>query len=122
MLQAAVGPGEESLLPALERCNRWPGFNLNANPWPGRLDKSDDVHSAFLKKLGKARYTDKRRPDASLIQLDDHLAQIAMHCGRSFGYQQWYLFDSIWAGSHPHLANSLLRYAASWDPFSEQTR
>jgi hypothetical protein len=48
--------------------------------------------------------------------VDDHLAQVAMHCGESFGYQQWYLFDTAWAAAHPDLARSLLRYANHWDP------
>jgi len=120
LLQAAVGPGEDSILPGLKRCNNWPGFNLDAEPWPDRLDEEDDVRSAFTEMLGQARYTDDRRPDASLIRVDEHFAQVAMHCSESFGYQQWYLFDSVWAASHPHLANSLLRYAVSWDPLSER--
>lgn len=119
LLQAAVAPGDDSVLPALKRCNDWPGFNLNADPWPKRLDEEEDVRAAFTEMLGQAGYADDRRPGASLIRADEHIAQVAMHCSESFGYQQWYLFDSVWAGSHPHLANSLLRYAVSWDPLSD---
>ena len=40
-----------------------------------------------------------------------------MHVDEYFGYQQWFLFDDVWAASHPELAASLLRYAIDWDPF-----
>jgi hypothetical protein len=42
VLWALIAPGEDNLLPALGRSNRWPGFNLNANPWPAL---PDDRHS-----------------------------------------------------------------------------
>jgi hypothetical protein len=42
-----------------------------------------------------------------------------MHCSGSFGYQQWYLFDTAWAATHPDLARSLLRYANHWDPLGD---
>jgi len=44
------------------------------------------------------------------------LAELAMHCNATFGYQQWHIFDTTWAGRHPDLAQSLLRYANHWDP------
>lgn len=119
VLRALSAPGEDSLAPALERCNRWPGFNLDAEPWPDLPDDHDAAHRRAMKKLAKARYVDGRRPEASLLELDDHLAQMAMHCGQSFGYQQWFLFDTVWAAAHPHLARSLLRYAGHWDPLQD---
>ena len=57
-----------------------------------------------------------RDPDASLLRVDDHLAQLAMHCSEAFGHQQWFLLDTVWAAAHPDLARSLLRYAGHWDP------
>jgi hypothetical protein len=33
-------------------------------------------------------YIDDRRPEDSLLRVGEHLAQLAMHCGESFGYQQ----------------------------------
>ncbi|GAB2790250.1 hypothetical protein GCM10027199_77830 [Amycolatopsis magusensis] len=48
-----------------------------------------------------------------------HLAQLSMHCSDVFGYQQWYLFDTLWAATHPNLAQSLLRYAHHWDPLDD---
>ena len=33
-------------------------------------------------------------------------------------YHQWVFFDDLWAGAHPELANSVLRFAARWDVLS----
>jgi hypothetical protein len=53
--------------------------------------------------------------DRSLVSDTSRLAQAHVH--ELFGYEQWYLFDDVWAAGHPELAASLLRYAISWDPF-----
>ncbi|QFZ19476.1 hypothetical protein [Saccharothrix syringae] len=116
VLKALIGPAEDDLAPALERCNRWPGFNLNADPWPDLPDDHDVAHRRALEVLEQAEYLDDRRPETSRLLVSDHLAQLAMHCGDSFGHQQWFLFDTRWAATHPDLARSLLRYAEHWDP------
>lgn len=82
-----------SIAPALERYNRSPGIGV------GEPSKT-------------------REPERSLIAVDEHIAQFAVHVDDYFGYQQWFLFDDLWAASHAHLASSLLRYAADWDPFA----
>ncbi|SMC85770.1 hypothetical protein [Lentzea albidocapillata] len=102
VLRELTEPGDTTVGPALDRCNRWPGFNLNENPWPG--PPRDDA------------LTDGRDPNLSELHVADHLAQLAIHIDDTFGYQQWYLFDSTWAATHPDLARSLLRYAGHWDP------
>lgn len=119
VLRALIAPGEDAIRPALERCNRWPGFNLNANPWPALPDEHDAVHRRAMEIAAAGEYIDGRRPEASLLRVSNHLAQLAMHCGQSFGYQQWYLFDTTWAATHPNLAQSLLRYADRWDPLAD---
>jgi hypothetical protein len=119
VLRALIAPGEDAIRPALDRCNRWPGFNLNANPWPAMPDEHDAVHRRAMEMAAAGEYIDGRRPEASLLRVGDHLAQLAMHCGESFGYQQWYLFDTTWAATHPNLAQSLLRYADHWDPLDD---
>ena len=30
-------------------------------------------------------------------------------------YHQWIIFDDLWAGEHPDLAEGILRYAKRWD-------
>jgi hypothetical protein len=111
-LAALVAPGEKSLVPALRRANLWPGFNLGADgPWPAD-------HPAAMATISEPVFPSGRRPDASRIQVGGHLAQMAMHCDETFGFQQWYLFDSLWVAAHPALAASLIHYAADWDPLS----
>jgi hypothetical protein len=100
VLRNLIAPGDETIRPALERCNRWPGFNLNAS-----------VLDPAVMEL-----TSGRRPELSRLEAGEHLAQLAMHRDEHFGFQQWYLFDTNWAAAHPDLASSLLRYATDWDP------
>ncbi|MEU7874796.1 hypothetical protein [Dactylosporangium sp. NPDC049140] len=117
VLRALVAPDDDTLEPALRRCNHWPGFNLNDDPWPrGMPDAHAAVHREALDLIAVGESTHERNPDASLLQVDQHLAQLAMHCNKPFGYQQWFLFDTVWAAAHPDLARSLLRYAGHWDP------
>jgi uncharacterized protein (TIGR02996 family) len=60
-------------------------------------------------------------PARSLVHVEDHLAQVCLHTGR-WGqrdlFHQWFLFDDLWAGEHPALANTVLRYARRWDVLS----
>ncbi|MEV0136206.1 hypothetical protein AB0H83_48235 [Dactylosporangium sp. NPDC050688] len=117
VLRALVAPDETTVEPALQRCNRWPGFNLNDTPWPrGMPDAHAAVHREAVELIEVGECTHERNPDASLLQVAEHLAQLAMHCNEPFGYQQWFLFDTAWAAAHPDLARSLLRYAGHWDP------
>ncbi|TDC86111.1 hypothetical protein E1193_00080 [Micromonospora sp. KC606] len=89
-------------------------------PWPDLPDEHAAAHREAVQRVDAAQFTDRRQSDASLLRVTGHLAQMAMHCGESFGYQQWYLFDTRWAASHPHLAQSLLRYAHHWDPLDDR--
>jgi hypothetical protein len=118
LLRALVEAGEASIEPALRRCNEWPGFNLNVDPWPpvGDVDDPLAARRSLLPSIA-----DDRHPARSLLRVDDHLAQLAMHCNDFDGFQQWFLFDDVWAGSNPDLAQSLLRYASHWDPLSTET-
>ena len=119
VLRALIAPGEDTIGPALERCNRWPGFDLNADPWPNLPGDHDEAHRRAMERLTTHQYAEGRRPESSLLVVDDHLAQLAMHCSEPFGYQQWFLFDDAWAAAHPDLAQSLLRYANQWDPLDD---
>ncbi|WP_211588480.1 hypothetical protein [Allorhizocola rhizosphaerae] len=115
LLRALIAPGEQDLRQALLRCNRWPGFNLNAD-WPQLPPAHEAAHQTAAQLMASAEFTSGRRPEKSLLHVSDHAAQLAMHCDETFGYQQWYLFDTVWAATHPSLAQSLLRYANHWDP------
>jgi uncharacterized protein (TIGR02996 family) len=60
-------------------------------------------------------------PARSLVHVEGHLAQLCLHTGR-WGrrdlFHQWFLFDDLWAGAHPALANTVLQYARRWDVLS----
>ena len=111
VLRTLVAPDEQDITAALDRANRWPGFGINAqSPAP-------PTHEAALGQTTSVeQYEFGRDPDRSLLHVDEHIAQLAMYVSEEFGYQQWFLFDDVWAASHPDLAESLLRYAAHWDP------
>ena len=53
----------------------------------------------------------------SVINVSSHFAQLCSHVDNTFGHQQWFLYDDLWAAAHPELARSLMRYGLSWDPF-----
>jgi uncharacterized protein (TIGR02996 family) len=60
------------------------------------------------------------RPSDSLVQADEHVAQLCLQVGQCFwtdrpSFHQWYLFDDLWASAHPDLANGILRYVRRWD-------
>jgi uncharacterized protein (TIGR02996 family) len=61
------------------------------------------------------------QPALSRCHVEEHLAQLCLHTGR-WGkrdlFHQWFLFDDLWAGAHPALADAVLRYARRWDVLS----
>jgi hypothetical protein len=73
----------------------------------------------LLQRPPPGQGTSWSEPDAarSCVSDTEHLVQALVHVHELFGYERWYLFDDVWADSHPELAASLLRYASSWDPF-----
>ena len=104
---------------------RLPGFPARLRAadahtgWPPELEAlraqtSDDSVEAALTRVNREL---SKNPDRSFITVDEHIGQLAMHHVDYFGYHQWFLFDDVWASSHPELAASLLRYATHWDPF-----
>lgn len=110
LLRALVAPGEQHAGPALERYARLPGYDPSP-PAITEVPTHEAIHQEMLRLLPS------EPPAESLIRLDTHIAQVARYIDGFFGFDQWFLFDTRWAATHPHLARSLLRYAAHWDPF-----
>ncbi|MFI5490353.1 hypothetical protein [Micromonospora echinaurantiaca] len=109
LLRALLAAGDDHIGSALQRYARLPG----QAPTPAGIDHIPDhdaTHRETLELLPQPRAE-------SLIRLDPHIAQVARYLDEFFGFDQWFLFDTRWAAAHPDLARSLLRYAASWDPF-----
>jgi hypothetical protein len=123
-LRALIAPGEQRLGPALRRYNRWEPqlhtSHLIELMWRSGSRDHTAAHARiqpWLAQQPSAGERNRRDPARSRIHTTQHLVQAVIHVDRLFGYERWYLFDDVWAGTHPALASSLLRCAASWDPF-----
>jgi uncharacterized protein (TIGR02996 family) len=71
----------------------------------------------LMEEFGDRKKNDPRK---TLLQADDHVAQLCLHAGRwswseTDQYHRWVLFDDLWASGQPALANAILRYAQRWD-------
>ncbi|SFQ47929.1 hypothetical protein SAMN04489713_1387 [Actinomadura madurae] len=111
LLRALVAPGEDDISPAMERYARLGGYA----PAPAGIDRPlahEAIHGEMPAMLRSVR------PDESLTRLDVHITQVARYIDGFFGFDQWFLFDTRWAATHPDLARSLLRYATYWDPYA----
>ncbi|MEV5895106.1 hypothetical protein [Nonomuraea fuscirosea] len=104
-----VGPDDDGIAPAFERLSR---FADGAGEFP---EPHDQAHLAALEHLRTVTPDDGRVPERTLIQVGEHLAQMALHADGN-GHRPWYVFDDVWAGAHPDLAASLIHYAYHWDP------
>ena len=81
------------------------------------LGPLDEARSQFESVLGRCvGRADGHDKSKSLLSIGEHIAQLCLHvgCGTEM-YHQWIIFDDLWAGEHPDLAESILRYAKSWD-------
>jgi hypothetical protein len=104
-------PGIGLLRDAFARLARLPGSvqdRLVRKSSPQALLEMETKHHAQLRKAPK-----------SLIHGEEHLIQMCLdgshddERGPYFG--QWILFDDLWAGAHPELADALLTWCARWD-------
>lgn len=120
-LRGLLDADDTSIAPALARCNVWPGFNLNEQPWRGDHEETDIAAARAAERARLPEVDDERYPEKSLLEVSDHIVQFAMHCHKFFGFQQWFFFDDVWANTNHDLAQSLLRYAAHWDPMTSVT-
>ncbi|NRQ31923.1 hypothetical protein HII36_08730 [Nonomuraea sp. NN258] len=108
-LRALVAPDDDDIAPALERFSRFAG---DAREFP---EPHEQAHRAAMEHLRTVTPADGRLPERTLIEAGEHLTQMALHAD-SIGHRPWYVFDDLWAGSHPGLAASLIHYAFHWDP------
>jgi hypothetical protein len=115
-LRGLVAPGEASIEPALHRCNRY--LNIEDRLGAAFAGPHPAAHEAAMAGLARATLDEERDPEQSVIDVAEHIAQMSMHASAFFGHQQWYLFDDVWAAARPELAASLMRYAASWNPYA----
>jgi hypothetical protein len=117
-LRGLLDADDTSIAPALARCNVWPGFNLSEQPWRGDQEETDIAASRAAERARLPEIDEERYPEKSLLEVSEHIVQFAMHCHKFFGLQQWFIFDDVWANTNYDLAQSLLHYAADWDPMA----
>jgi hypothetical protein len=115
-LRGLTAPGETSVEPALHRCNQY--LNIADRLPAAFAGPHPAAHRAAMAELATVTVGEKRDPQRSVIDVAGHIAQMSMHASGFFGYQQWYLFDDVWAAAHPDLATSLMHYAANWNPYA----
>jgi uncharacterized protein (TIGR02996 family) len=113
--RGAEPPGISLLRDAFVRMARLPGKlqdEFSRKSSPEALLEIETKHRAQLRTSLK-----------SLIHVEPHLAQMCLdgsqddERGPYFG--QWILFDDLWAGAHPELADALLTWCARWEVLSE---
>lgn len=123
LLRAAVGPHDTDLEPALDRINRWGAWNDQYLDVEGLDGGHDEAHRIVREVMAQVAGHERipgplgrRRPADGRIAVADHLAQAVFHMDDTFGYQQMFLFDDIWAARHHYLAKSLIRwFKGRWD-------
>lgn len=119
LLRACIDDADTSLAPAARRAAAYPLHAVGQGSGTGRagLGSVAEARASFEKLARKVK--GGHDPEKSLVDVSDHVIQIATHQSEFFGYQQWFLFDDLWASAHPDLAASLLRHGTRWDPFSD---
>jgi hypothetical protein len=115
-LRGLLAPADTSVAPALHRCNQY--LNIEDRLSAAFTGPHPAAHHAAMAELAMVTPDEGRDPKRSVIDVAGHIAQMSMHASGFSGYQQWYLFDDLWAAAHRELAASLMRYAASWNPYA----
>lgn len=117
LLWAMIEIDDKSIEPALQRCNQYPVYELSQRRHTrlgiGSYENARNEFETVAKSLKR-----EGSPSKSLMACCEHLAQLCIHITDWAGYQQWFIFDDQWAVANSALADSLLRYASQWDPFS----
>lgn len=109
----------QDLLEEIMAHSRELGDLLIAGELP-RIEEEVDVALALAQVNDwRLRWAKERgeRP-RSRLQFEEHLIQLSLfveEADEDFLYHHWIFFDAAWASQHPHLANSILRYAQRWD-------
>jgi hypothetical protein len=109
--RGAEPPGISLLREAFARMARLPGWIQDELT---RKSSTQALLEMETKHRGELRQAPK-----SLLHGEEHLLQMCLdgshrdEAGPYFG--QWILFDDLWAGAHPELADALLTWCARWD-------
>lgn len=122
LLRGAVGPGDD-LAAALDRVNRWGAWHDQVLDVDGMAGDQREAHRVVREVLARVAGRDEipgplggRFPAKSRILVGEHLVQASLHLHDDYGHQQLFIFDDVWAASHPTMAKSMRRwFVKSWD-------
>lgn len=107
---------------SLEGVVRFPVLRIGGSMLTSKigLGTVEQATAELERILGDLGGQDERpNPSRALISTGDHIAQLCLPLDSEGGtYHQWFLFDDLWAGEHPDLADGVLRYAKRWDALS----
>jgi hypothetical protein len=117
LLRAMTDADDPSLEPALRRSVGFPTMALQSETNHTRLGLGPSPECRAELEAAARDHTSRGSPSRSIVVAHRHAALLCEHADAHFGYQQWVLFDDIWASAHPALAQSLLNYGVMWDPF-----
>ena len=121
LLRSQLLPPDDGLAlsATFKRVARFPilritGWMMHSGIGLGTQDQARGEFGAILEKLADEGYTND--PSNSIISVGDHVAQLCLSIdSEGEMYHQWIIFDDLWAGQHPDLAEGILRYANRWD-------
>lgn len=116
-------PNEVGLEAALGRVARLPVLHISESAFGTRLGLGtiEEARGAVEDIAQSFRGVPDHDASKSLVGTSGHLIQLCLHIGNWFGndvFHQWLLFDDLWAGGNPDLADGVLRYAKRWDVLS----
>ena len=126
LLRSQIRPDdsmEVRLGTALGRVARLPVLRIGESELGDRLGLGtvEQARAAVEDVVKSLRGKPDHDPSKSLVATSAHLAQLCLHVGDFFRndvHHQWVIFDDLWAGEHPDLADGVLRYAKRWDVLS----
>jgi uncharacterized protein (TIGR02996 family) len=98
----------------------WEKQGVFANDYAFWDDLAGPVAGVYEGGQYLAAQYDRCRGTRPQVHVGEHLAQM---CARRAGeegdiYDQWILFDDVWAAGQPDLANAILCFAERWDVLS----
>jgi uncharacterized protein (TIGR02996 family) len=67
--------------------------------------------------LAGLRFDHGSDPTRNVVHVGEHVAQCRLHDGGQT-WLEWFVFDDVWGGAHPILADAAIRYASRWDVLS----
>jgi uncharacterized protein (TIGR02996 family) len=114
----AVPPEERGFVAAIREA---PAEEANWQVYSDWLEENNQpaVNSRLLEAtLRRLKLTGGSDPVRNRVRVGNHVVQALLHLDGEDRFDQWILFDDVWASAQPALAAAILRYATAWDVLS----